>query len=70
MNWFLYDKDHRHEGVKSYTKYRNYPGISAIKEKTESASGFTFNHKTKEVVMKEVKDIDVSKVSQENDIPT
>ena len=70
MNWFLYDKDHRHEGVKSYTKYRNYPSISAIKEKTKSASGFTFNHKTKEVVMKEVKDIDVSKVSQENDIPT
>ena len=70
MNWFLYDKDHRHEGVKSYTKYRNYPSISAIKEKTKSASGFTFNHKTKEVVMKEVKDVDVSKVSQENDIPT
>ena len=55
-------------GVKSYTKYRNYLSISAIKEKTESASVFTFNHKTKEVVMKEVKDVDVK--DQENDIPT
>ena len=68
MKWFLYDTDHRHEGVKSYTKYRNYLSISAIKEKTESASVFTFNHKTKEVVMKEVKDVDVK--DQENDIPT
>ena len=41
-----------------------------MKEITKSASVFIFNHITKEDVMKEVRDLDVSKASQENDIPT
>ena len=41
--------------------------ILAIKEKTKSVLVFTFNHITKEDAMKE---INVSKSSQENNIPT
>ena len=51
-------------------KYRNHPGILAIKEKTRSVSVFTFNHITKEDIMKEIKYLDVSKASQENDNST
>ena len=38
--------------------------ILAINEKIKSVSVFTFNHITKEDVMKEIKDLDVSKASQ------
>ena len=44
--------------------------VLAITEKTESGLVFTFNHVTKDNVMKELKDLDVSKALQENDIPT
>ena len=41
-----------------------------MKEETESTSIFTFDDITKEDVMKELKDLDNSKASQENDFPT
>ena len=43
--------------------------IFTIKEKTNSGLVFTFNHITKQDVTKEVKDLGVSKASQENYIP-
>ena len=51
-------------------KSQNHPNIFAIKEKAASTSVFTLNHNTEEVVLAEIKDLDVSKVLQENDITT
>ena len=42
----------------------------AIKRKIKSGPVFTFNHITKEEVLKEIKNLDASKASQEDDIPT
>ena len=42
----------------------------AVKRKIESGPVFTFNHITKEYVIKEIKNLDASKASQEDDIPT
>ena len=41
-----------------------------MKENTKSGSAFNFNHITKEDVRKVIKDLEVSKASQENDIHT
>lgn len=51
-------------------KSQNHPNIFAIKEKAASTSVFTLNHNTEEVVLAEIKDLDVSKALQENDITT
>lgn len=51
-------------------KSQNHPNIFAIKEKAASISVFTLNHNTEEVVLAEIKDLDVSKALQENDITT
>ena len=51
-------------------KYCRHPSILAIKRKIKSGPVFTFNHITKEEVLKEIKDLDASKASQEDDIPT
>ena len=42
----------------------------AIKRKLKSGPVFTFNHITKEDVIKEINNLDASKASQEDDIPT
>ena len=42
----------------------------AIKRKLKSGPVFTFNHITKEDVIKEIKNFYASKASQEDDIPT
>ena len=58
---------------KSYTKISQPPNqysILAMKEKTKAVSVLTFSHVTREDVMKDMKDWDVSKSSQENDIST
>ena len=41
-----------------------------MKRKTKSGPVFTFNHTSKEDVIKEIKILDASKASQEDDIPT
>ena len=46
------------------------PSISAIKRKIKSDLVFTFSHIVKEEVIKEVKNLDASKGSKEDDIPT
>ena len=46
------------------------PSISAIKTKIKSDLVFTFCHIVKEEVIKEVKNLDASKGSKEDDIPT
>lgn len=48
-----------HPTLKS-TLYRNHLSILAIKENTKIVSVFTFNRITKEYVMKEIKDLDMS----------
>ena len=42
----------------------------AIKRKLKSGPVFTFNHVTKEDVIKEINNLDASKASQEDDILT
>ena len=56
--------------LKAILKYRKHPSILAIKRKLKSGSVFTFNHITKEDVIKEINNLDASKASQEDDIPT
>ena len=55
--------------LKAILKYRKHPSILAIKRKLKSGPVFTFNHITKEDVIKEI-NLDASKASQEDDIPT
>ena len=43
--------------LKAILKYRIHTSILTIKEKTKNVSVFTFNHITKEDVMKEIKDV-------------
>ena len=50
-------------------KYRKHTSILAIKGKTKSGPVFTFNHITKKDDIKEIKNLDASKASQEHDIP-
>ena len=54
---------------KAILKYRKHPSILAIKRKIKSGPVFTFNHITKKEVIKEIKNLDASKASQEDDIP-
>ena len=56
--------------LKAVSKYRKYPSILAIKRKLKSGLLFTFNHITKEDVIKEINNLDASKASQEDDIRT
>ena len=51
-------------------KYPKHPSILAIKRRIRSGPVFTFNHITKEDVIKEIKNLDVLKALQEDDIPT
>ena len=61
----------RYLTLKTILKYLRHPNILAIKEKNKNISlFFTFNHITKEGVVKDIKNLDVSKALQEKDIPT
>ena len=51
-------------------KYPKHPSILAIKRRIRSGPVFTFNHITKEDVIKEIKNLDALKAQQEDDIPT
>ena len=55
--------------LKAILKYRKHPSILAIKRKLKSGPVFTFNHITKEDVIKEINNLDASKASKEDDIP-
>ena len=56
--------------IKAILKYRKHPSVLTITRKTKSSPVFTFNHITKEDVIKEIKNLETSKTSQEDDIPT
>ena len=56
--------------LKAILKYRKHPSTLEIKRKIKSGPVFTFNHITKEDVIKEMKNLDASKASEEDDIPT
>ena len=56
--------------LKAILKYRKHPSILAIKRKLKSGPVFTFNHITKEDVIKEIKNLDAWKALQEDDITT
>ena len=56
--------------LKAILKYRKHPSILEIKRRIISGPVFTFNHITKEDVLKEIKNLEASKASEEDDIPT
>ena len=56
--------------LKAILKYCKHPSILGIKRKIESCPVFTFNHIMKEDVIKEIKNLDASNASEEDDIPT
>ena len=56
--------------LKATLKYCKHSSVLEIKRQTKSDTVFTFNHITKEDVIKEIKNLDVSEASQEDDIPT
>ena len=56
--------------LKAILKYRKHPSILVIKRKIKSGPVFTFNHITKEDVIKEIKNLDAWKALQEDDKPT
>ena len=56
--------------LKAILKYRKHSSILVIKRRIESDPVFTFNYITKEDVIKEIKNLNASKASQEDDIPT
>ena len=58
------------KGLKAILKYRKHPSILPIKRKTKSDPVCTFNHITKEDVIKKMKNLDASKSSQEDHITT
>ena len=55
--------------LKAILKYRKHPSILAIKRRIKSGLVFTFNHITEDAI-KEIKNLDASKASHEDDIPT
>ena len=59
-----------HPSLKAILKYYKHSSILAIKRKLKSGPVFTFNHVTKEDVIKEINNLNASKTSQEDDIPT
>ena len=55
---------------KLFSKYRKQPVILTIKRKIKSGPVFTFNRIIKEDVIKEIKNLNASKASREDDIQT
>ena len=56
--------------LKAILKYRKNTSILAIKRRIKSGPVFTFNHIMEEEVLKEIKNLDAWKASQEDDLPT
>ena len=50
-------------------KSRNHPSVLTIPDKYKTNSIFTFSHVTKEEVLKEIGNLDATKLSQDTDIP-
>ena len=56
--------------LKTILKYRKHASILPIKRRIKSGPVLTFNHITKEDVIKDIKNLGVSKPSQEENIAT
>ena len=56
--------------LKAILEYRKHSSILVIKRRIESDPVFTFNYITKEDVNEEIKNLNASKASQEDDITT
>ena len=55
--------------LKAIAKWRNHPIILAIASEYKNRARFSFNFVSKEDVLTEIKVLDVSKATQESDIP-
>ena len=51
-------------------KYQNHPSVLTVLDKYKNNSIFIFSYVTKEDVLKEVRNLDTTKSSQDTDIPT
>ena len=58
-----------HEILRVVEKYKNHPSVVAIKNKNVN-SQFSFRPITKSEIYKEILNLDISKASQDSDIPT
>ena len=56
--------------LKAILKYRKHLSILAIKRRIKNVPVFTFDHITKKDVIKEIKNLDASKASHEDDRTT
>ena len=56
--------------LKAIKKYEKHPSIKMIKEKMEQSKTFTFKKPNRAEIEKNVRNLDISKACQENDIPT
>ena len=55
--------------LKAIVRYRNHPGIVAIKKFCNSKSHFSFKKFQKEEILKELKNLNINKATQSTDIP-
>ena len=55
--------------LKAIAKWRNHPGILAIASEYTNRENFSYNFVSKEDVLTKIKFLDVSKDTQESDIP-
>ena len=56
--------------LKAIKKYEKHPSIKMIKEKMEQTKTFTFKKPSRAEIEKNIRNLDISKACQENDIPT
>ena len=57
--------------IKAIIKYRNHLTIIAIKERrTNSKFSFSFIERKKNDILKEIKNLQINKATQDSDIPT
>ena len=76
LNLPEFDKEcNLHKGVfnpllKAILKYNKHPSIAAIKAKCDSKTLFNFSFAQVSDIMEEIKSLQISKATQDNDIPT
>ena len=56
--------------LKAIARYQNHPSIVAIKKFCNSKSHFSFKNVQKEVILKELNNLNINKATQNTDIPT
>ena len=65
------DVGNDNEPILNYiNKFKNHPSIKVIKSRKKEEQTFTFNYVSYEEVLNEVRKLQTTKTTQQNDIPT